>query len=438
MIRESTMFLNCSKFLYSTYVIIFLGTMLVLMGKLLASAPEENSNERFKQALEILSQDPRVQKAQLDKDTAKSSLLSGRSNFLPSLSINASQTDRSTLADKLNTLSGTASLNLFKGGSDFFSLKNSTYQTEVAEQTTQTKLIDVELEGALAMFENIQARQNVSLQESILEMAKKNLEISKERFNSGHISKTDTLKAEVEFNNQNAATLQARETLASSQSSIQYLFGSFPTATQWPWFNQRTESVISLIKNLKTMDLDVSNRPDLLALKNLEQQLHSQKRALIGNFLPRLDFDLSRNVTEFQNSRSWETVGTLTMTFSLFNRMTDYNGYTILSNQSLAAEYETRFQSQKSQAEATALQALLLINLENVVSLQKNLKIARELYSESLNRFRRGQSSYSELALDLERYVRAEQLLLAQTASAHRQLAQFCRSLGKSQLRCLP
>ena len=341
------------------------------------------------------------------------------------------------MVDKVNVLSGTASLNLFKGGSDYFTLQNTSFQNEVAANTTRAKHLEVELEGALALFTRLEAAKNVYLQELILDMAQKNNEVANQRFRAGLISKTDTLKAEVELNNQSAAALQASERLASTQSSLDFLFQNNSLPNDWPWFDNKSESVTELKQKISSLALDITSRPDLLALKNLEGQLGAQKKALIGNFLPRLDLALTRNMNEYQTNRSWETVGVLTMTFSLFNRFSDYSNYTILANQSLGAEYETRFQTQKSQAEADALKDLLLINLDNVIKLQKNLKLAQELYQESLGRFKRGQSSYSDLALDLERYLRAEQLLLAQTSSAHKQIAQLCYSLGKSQIQCL-
>ena len=122
-------------------------------------------------------------------------------------------------------LGATAAYNLYDGGTRKRNIENATVEEMIAQMNIQDfkRNLDSQLQNTLANYNN-QVRL-VQLTENLIENARSNLAISKERFDGGLISSFDYRAIQLSFVNASQAKLNALYNLKTTETELMRLTG---------------------------------------------------------------------------------------------------------------------------------------------------------------------------------------------------------------------
>lgn len=411
---------------------------LLLVSSLIAiSLSAQASSLTFKEAFLLLkSEDVRLkaEKAQIEASETKS--LVSKLSFLPTLNIDLNrrwqgQIDRDKRVD---SASATAGLNLFAFGRDYYNLKSSRFELTASNERYQKIELEVEEEIYTALLGTLLALENVNINSEIEKLKLDLLDVASKRFKRGLDPSSEMLRAKVEVANARARTESAQSELAVAMAKLNSLGrGKIEIKGSWPLTpRQRTQKM----NELKAYEFKIDERPDYREAIATLSAVEYQKKSAFSDYLPKLNFSVSRAYTE-NYLTEWETTYLLSVNFPLFSQ-----GETLYKRDLLEA---TRMVSQSKLTEVSrTAPEVYLASLDNLQRGHKTLEarletlgLSTRLYQENLNLFKSGRRPLFELLLDQERMLTSKQLANLGQRDFYSSLMNVCLELGKSLENCL-
>jgi outer membrane protein TolC len=374
------------------------------------------------------TRDPRLNKAQTLQDAQELTTSSRLLQFLPNLSLSSSRSESSLRDGHINTSGLTSNFNIFKGGQDLGSYRAARFNLLQRQQNTLLTELTIEQDITLALLNYLKLQKQKELQDRILELAKENLSITQIRFNQGRVPEADLLKAKVELNNRSEelTNLQTEWELASQDIQRWVMESDLKKHTTWPWPEIKSNYFLNKSANLENIS---ENHPQIASLAFQTQVADQLANSLWGNLLPNLDLQFERNRVDSSLTRSgryWESSILLLLKIPLFDGLRDVAGLREQRAQARALAYETQFAKTELEANKKALQQTVILSLEALKRRQQTTALAQNLYQQSLKRYKAGLTSYADLSLDMDRWIRSESLLIQGHWQASGQLARWC------------
>lgn len=203
--------------------------------------------------------------------------------------------------DNLNTKL-LATYPLYNGGSDLAARQATRLGAEARANSIDAVHNELVFEVTRSFYTIGKARRFVSATEAAVASMESNLNLASNRFVQGSVLKSDLLDADVHLAEARENLVLARNALAISESIFRNVLGIGETGNV-----TAVEIPFRAPKDSVTGPLDVSQRPELLAMQKIVAATERQVRTVSGGHLPRVNafasYDLdSGNARRFEDS----------------------------------------------------------------------------------------------------------------------------------------
>ncbi|SYZ73489.1 exported hypothetical protein [Candidatus Zixiibacteriota bacterium] len=351
---------------------------------------------------------PDVIRAQNQVKVAKGTVWQAFGSFLPSLSVGASRNEnRSEPGDyvinnqtyhsdgvlKQYSISGSSGITLFDGGQNIFNYLGSkadkSYYEFLAEQSRQSLILTVKT-TYYAYLAALRAKTNG---DEAVKRGEEQYKLANSKFEVGSASKSDVLKAQVQYGNDKLSLLDAENSIQTTRANLAYLIGVDVNSNVEfsPDFKQRefTDTEESSLKYA------LENQPALLASKSNLKAAKYDLRSTRGQYLPSITFSVGRSYT----ANTWSRVNDLkkedaqwslrtSINFSIFNNFqreaSMARSKANLNNAKadyFYAQNNVAFQVKKAYLEITRSRQALQLAQDNESAATEDLALVQEKYN---------------------------------------------------------
>lgn len=403
------------------------------------SVPASAQTLSFDQVREqILSRDPRLQSARAQRDLLQAKVLPDRFAMFPTLALEARHDwtglDKGApMTERFFGARGT--LNLFRGGADFFALRSAQHTRQLAEFELADQEMQIEKEVLQDLFHYISQKQLLEIEHARLEIKKNLLKTTQIRFERGLIAAEEVEKLSLELSQNEALVSDSELSFLSAQSKLRSYELNAEMKTDWPW--ERLIANEDFLKQLPT-DATVKRAQDLAVELSVEASEALRRRAA-SLMLPSLDLTSTYGRTQLSSSRTWDPqwiVG-LTLSVPLFENFKSVGLY----QQERAARDLAASKLVLKRREAQVDQEISFKTLErsraSALSRAKMLGRSKSLFEKSLSLFQSGRIRVNELSLDEERWLTSRTLAVQGWVAAHLALLSHCHAQNKRFNDCL-
>jgi TolC family type I secretion outer membrane protein len=309
-----------------------------------------------------LENDPRMIQAKGAVSNANGYLWNTAGQFLPSLSAGGSVTQinsepRLQVIDgqvrpssgitKSYNLSASSYLTIFNGGRNFFDYfrarSNKAFYKYLFEQAEQ----DIILQVKQYYFNYLKAQKTLEIQKEAVKRGEEQFKLANSKFEVGSASKSDVLKAKVQYGTDQLNLIEARNAVEKTHANLAYIIGIDVNSD----LDISTE--FSAKKYDGTMDdalkFGMSNHPGFLAAEKNMGAAKWGVRSAWGRFLPTVGVSVSRSyqnefwhrVTDLsKNDGQWVVSTSLNLPiFDNFSRKQAISSAKVALNNSRASYY---------------------------------------------------------------------------------------------------
>ena len=417
--------MKISPFIYIQFVLVFTGGNLlaqedITLETAIATGLEKNYSIRI---------------ANNDYAIEQNNNTLGNAGFLPTVDLNASKTFQTQDVDlELLSSEGTFSISRSGAKSDRFDASagvNWTIFDGMQMFITKNKLAEMETSGELSYQIAVQnsvaaiasAYYRIVLEQATydvlsrnLELSRKRVDFSKNRYELGKGTKADYLTAQVDFNADQTELILQRELLEMARVDLNVLMGQDPNLTY--------NAIDSMIVNSRLMYDDLEEKvkamnPQLLLAINEQNVAYSQYKEFVSARYPTIDLGASYGYGTSNNDagqlRSSQTNG---LTYGISASWNIFDGFN--KNRQIQ---NARIQQETTQLLKEQIEIQLLGDLHKrfsnythsiaVVELEvSNVLVAMENEKIAIDRYQLGVSTYLDLRLAQRNNVNAQTRLL--------------------------
>jgi outer membrane protein TolC len=185
--------------------------------------------------------------------------------------------------DNLNTKL-LATYPLYNGGSDLAARQVARLGAEARANSTDAVRNELVFEVTRSFYTIGKARRFVSATETAVASMESNLNLASNRFIQGSVLKSDLLDADVRLAESRENLVLARNALAISESIFRNVLGIGETGNV-----TAVEVQFRAPQDAATVPVDVSQRPELLAVQKVVAAAERQVRTAVGGHLPRVN-----------------------------------------------------------------------------------------------------------------------------------------------------
>ncbi|MBI2520656.1 MAG: TolC family protein [Bdellovibrio sp.] len=393
----------------------------------------------FEQALQmILRNDFSLKLSEDNLERMKARQLGAFAQFLPAVSVTATQNRDSSFQDSGQTMAGTIDFSLWRNGVDVLGLKAQEYSKRSAIEHVSAENLTAESRATRALFDYLWRIQEIEIKRTQVEVRQELLKITKTRYAQGLIPEHQVLSSEVDLENAEStltfAELEFKDVKAELERSLGTLSEGRELEQKWPFVRELNGSPMQA---LLTRRPDKGTRPDFqetyLAMQASDLNVLRAK----GDFLPTIDFRAQRSKQTLYGLNQYDTSFAFTISIPIFERLSDYISYRESEYQSYQAKYQLLTLDQKFEADFRAKQQALTQGLARHQAREDILKKGEKLFNLMKGHYTAGKLSYKDLALEQERFFNSRLNYAQGLRDVHNALVAYCHSLGVSIKSCL-
>ena len=325
--------------------------------------------------------------------------------------------------------------NIFGFGNNVRNVRNSDNSYDIAKQSERQSIANVISNVHTYYYQYLKNNELFIIAEKNLELSSKQLDLVERRYNLGSVSKTDYLKASVQYGTAKSTLLSRK---LNRDNSIQQLRNSMGIAGKNVPLKVKEKVSIELI--IPTFDdaygIMVQNNPEL---KILDAQIKANKlnlRSSIGSTLPSVNLSVGMNASspEEMTSEFFEDnyikSANLTISIPIFSGLKNRNNVQI--SKIRLGQSKTTYNTSRINAKVE-LSSLIntLNNYEEIIPIYEEVLIsAEEDLRLAQNKYELGSATILEL-LDAQLAVlQASSTLVTTKYDAAIQLANLDKLLG--------
>jgi len=341
----------------------------------------------------------------------------GNAGFLPTLDINAAQ--RYTTEDTNQKFASGLEQNRTGAKSNNFS-SNAAFSWTLFDGTTmfytKSRLEELEKQGIAineSVIQNIVAQigiefYTVALEQIRLQLLSENIglsedrmEIAKNKFEFGKVSKMEYLQAQVDLNRDKSNYMIQQQRLASSKTALNELLGREVTIDFYVVFDPELNTSLEYEELRSAME---NTNPELLAVQYELNASRMVQKELFGSRIPEIGLNLGYNYTRSEAEAGFtlsrQSKG---LNYGLSASWNIFDGFNLnrqIQNAKIFAENtELNYESIKLNLERELYSTF--ISYQNNIQLRtmegKNREVAQENNEIAVERYRVGNSSPIEL-----------------------------------------
>ena len=392
------------------------------------------SSLSFDQALQlILQNDFTLRLSENNLERMKARKLGAYAQFLPNVSVAATQNRDSGFQETDRTTTGIMDFSLWRNGVDVMGVRAQEFSKRSAEEQFSHENLNAEDRATQALFDYLWRQQDISIKRAQVEARQELLKITKTRYSQGLIPEDQILASEVDLENAQStltfSELELQDTRAELERSLPGLSQGQELESTWPF--------VKILKGTTVQTLlarrpDKGDRPDFQELLFAMQASDLNVLRAKGNFLPTVDFRAQRSKQSIYGNNQYETSFAFTITIPLFERLSNYVSFRESEYQSYQAQYQMTALDQKFDADFKAKHQTLSHALERQQAREDILKKGEKLFNLMKAHYSAGKLSYKDLALEQERFFNSRLNYAQGLKDVHNALVAYCHALGQS------
>lgn len=290
-------------------------------------------------------------------------------------------------------IGASARLTVFNGGQNIFNYLSSRaskkYYRHIAESSEQDLVLNVKT----YYYNYLRANDQLAISEEAVKRGEEQYKLAKSRYEVGSASKSDVLKAQVQFGNDKLDLLAAQNNVKVAKASLAYYIGVDVNSDVE--FSKEVPLKTYDGTELEALKIGLANHPGLLASEQLLTASRNDLRSAYGQYLPTLSLDLSKNwsagswsrVSELNADDSrWTFSASLSIPiFSGFSRKSNVTRAKVSLNNAQAAYYYSQnniaLGIKEAYLEIQRADQALGVAEENVAAAKEDMSLIQEKYN---------------------------------------------------------
>jgi outer membrane protein TolC len=322
-----------------------------------------------------------------------------------------------------------ASINLFRGGSDWARLNQAEYSEQSLKFSIQNEELRIETLASDLIFKSIYFKEQLRLQQEIQALKLEALKVIKDRYRRGLVPSSEVLKYDVEVVQQKIKVRQAELDLKQNDISVKSNFVDSIKSQTWPF------------KVAQKLALDLNDKQ--LALPKIEKKYWDLKsseanwQATQRGHWPSLDLSVQYQELDVNGPRQKELSTALVLSFPLWSKYETASAASSAFAEYLAADADYRFVVQSGNLEKDFLSSKVEIARMNLMDSIENLEKSKTLYTEILRAFKLGRVSSNDLIAEQGRLLSSENNLIDAQLSFHQTIVDSCVLYGLLIKKCI-
>jgi len=186
--------------------------------------------------------------------------------------------------------------NIFNGFSDYLAVSSKESEIESARLESKAVMADLKLEVIVAYTNYLKVQKSIKVQEDQLSSLTKQYNDTEVKYEQGVVAKNDLLLIEVEKLKAQQALIKAKSDFVLAKSNLENVMATKVLENDnVDDFDASVEEVDSMAVLEKQM---LENRSEIKAMMFLSQSLQSQKDAITGNYLPKVNLEASHQIND--------------------------------------------------------------------------------------------------------------------------------------------
>ncbi|MFT5835262.1 MAG: outer membrane protein [Sulfurimonas sp.] len=186
--------------------------------------------------------------------------------------------------------------NLFNGFSDYSTVSSKESELESAKLENRAVISDLKLEVIVAYTNYLKARKLIKSQEEQLASLTKQYDDTNVRYEQGIIAKNDLLLIDVEKLKSEQALIKAKSDLIVAKSNLENIIAVSISASDTI---DDFDTSVSEVEGVAVLESQMmQNRSEIKAITFKRKSLESQREAITGNYLPKVDLSTSYQVND--------------------------------------------------------------------------------------------------------------------------------------------
>lgn len=191
--------------------------------------------------------------------------------------------------------------NLFNGMSDYSTINSKKYELESAKLENISVIADLKINVISTYTDYLKAEKNIKTQEQQLESLTKQYDDTAGRYELGIVSKNELLLIDVEKLKAEQAVMKSKSDLIVALSNLENIMGISLQNTKIADFDANVEEVA----NMRVLQVEMlDSRSEIKAMKFMSKSIISQKDAVKGNYLPKVDLEASHVIYDEERGSS--------------------------------------------------------------------------------------------------------------------------------------
>jgi outer membrane protein TolC len=411
--------------------------LLLLLSVSVAIAQTNDKKYSLEECIQIaLQNNPGIISSSYSVDESAARVDEARSGYFPSVNINSSfdrVSNEGVITSPYNNYNAGVSARyyLFQGLKTNASVNAANYSYQASSYQHEVNKQDMILKITQGYYRMLQSGRLIESADKTIERAKLFLDYANAKFKSGLASRSDILKAEVEFSNSSLTFIKVKNDLLAAKGNLNLLLGLSADA---PIFIIDDLAIIEQNQFQEFDELKMQSYQNRPELKKFNEQLNVQKSSIQiakGDFLPTLSADASYNYggTEISSLKENWVYG-LTLSIPLFS---GFSTKARVAEEEIALKgLEKQFESLSQQVSLDVWNAYLNIKEtdERIINAKTFLENAQENLRIAEGQYREGAGSMIEVIDAQTNYVIAEQTFIQSLADYKVAVASLKRATG--------
>ena len=185
--------------------------------------------------------------------------------------------------------------NLFNGFSDYSTINSKKYELESARLENISVIADLKLAVIGAYTDYLKAQKNIKTQEEQFASLTKQYDDTNARYELGIVSKNELLLIDVEKLKAEQSVIKSKSDFVIALSNLENVIGLALKDTTILDFDSHVEDV----SDINTLQMQMqNNRSEIKAMTLQSKSIISQKDAVRGNYLPKVNLEATHQIND--------------------------------------------------------------------------------------------------------------------------------------------
>ncbi len=409
-------------------------SLLIFVFLAIIYSPVADANDFLAHIEQALQSDPEFANKQSEVREADAALTAATAQFLPDLTVSATQ---SQLGDhffkqptKYQNYLVNSQWNIFKFGADW-SHRNSV-RANLASKTAALEEYRIQFESEFSekLFTYLSVSKLLQIKNEQLISQKRLLEIAQQRYQRGYLARQEVDKMSIDLDFIDNEIIDLKNRLSLLNSEVRKRLPHLSESLDWPWIGRFEKFAIA--------PMNLEEHPSYLVRFESFQASDEDYSRASRQFWGSLDLNLQwMRTNQINDEFSNQSATYLTLTIPLFNRMKDWSSRRYAFEKMTQSENRLRQSKEDLLASFQKSSEIFENHRQNFHKRATTLKTSRSLLSDNRARFQQGRISANELSIDQNRVYQAEQVAVNSLLQVHVALKNLCIASGKNLKECL-